>query len=192
MGGAGGGAWKVAYADFVTAMMAFFLVMWIVSQDQKKKDSIAHYFQNPMGQYQIGASREPSDTGAVLEGSNKGSVPNARSVSSGTGRDSLSDADKTAGVTQSVGEWLQNDEQEWEYWQEKAKTARHKASVEMPIDTPPREINQEAAEALSTEMKRQVKERIPPEIDGVYRNLLEDSLNRVRWDELAEDMISHE
>ena len=30
-----GGAWKVAYADFVTAMMALFLVLWLVSQDQK-------------------------------------------------------------------------------------------------------------------------------------------------------------
>ena len=32
-----GGAWKVAYADFVTAMMAFFLVMWITAQSQKVK-----------------------------------------------------------------------------------------------------------------------------------------------------------
>ena len=31
----GGGAWKVAYADFVTAMMAFFLVMWLTSQSPK-------------------------------------------------------------------------------------------------------------------------------------------------------------
>jgi flagellar motor protein MotB len=37
MAGGGGGAWKVAYADFVTAMMAFFMVMWLVSQDQKVK-----------------------------------------------------------------------------------------------------------------------------------------------------------
>ena len=32
MAGHGGGAWKVAYADFVTAMMAFFMVMWITAQ----------------------------------------------------------------------------------------------------------------------------------------------------------------
>ena len=37
MAGKGGGAWKVAYADFVTAMMAFFLVMWIVGQDKPVK-----------------------------------------------------------------------------------------------------------------------------------------------------------
>ena len=42
-----GGAWKIAYADFVTAMMAFFLVMWLVSANEKTKASIAHYF-NPV------------------------------------------------------------------------------------------------------------------------------------------------
>ena len=49
MAGKGGGAWKVAYADFVTAMMAFFLVMWIVSQDKPVKEAIAQYFNNPYG-----------------------------------------------------------------------------------------------------------------------------------------------
>jgi chemotaxis protein MotB len=44
MAGKGGGAWKVAYADFVTAMMAFFLVMWITAQSTKVKQAIAHYF----------------------------------------------------------------------------------------------------------------------------------------------------
>jgi len=44
-----GGSWKVAYADFVTAMMAFFLVMWIMSMDQGVKDMVQGYFQNPVG-----------------------------------------------------------------------------------------------------------------------------------------------
>jgi chemotaxis protein MotB len=42
-----GGAWKVAYADFVTAMMAFFLVMWLASQDSRIRDAVAGYFQEP-------------------------------------------------------------------------------------------------------------------------------------------------
>ncbi len=42
-----GGAWKVAYADFVTAMMAFFLVMWIVGQKVTVRQAIAAYFRNP-------------------------------------------------------------------------------------------------------------------------------------------------
>ena len=45
----GGGAWKVAYADFVTAMMAFFLVMWITSQNDEVKKAIGGYFQDPWG-----------------------------------------------------------------------------------------------------------------------------------------------
>src|SRR5579872_2425970 len=48
-GKGGGGAWKVAYADFVTAMMAFFLVMWIVGQDKPVKQAVAQYFEDPLG-----------------------------------------------------------------------------------------------------------------------------------------------
>jgi chemotaxis protein MotB len=47
-GGHHGGSWKVAYADFVTAMMAFFLVMWLVtSTPEEKLGGIADYFKNP-------------------------------------------------------------------------------------------------------------------------------------------------
>jgi chemotaxis protein MotB len=49
MAGHGGGAWKVAYADFVTAMMAFFLVMWITSQNDEVKEAVQTYFQDPWG-----------------------------------------------------------------------------------------------------------------------------------------------
>lgn len=45
--GSHGGAWKIAYADLVTAMMAFFLVMWIIGLDEKTKVGIAEYFNNP-------------------------------------------------------------------------------------------------------------------------------------------------
>lgn len=44
-----GGSWKVAYADFVTAMMAFFLVMWIMGMDEGVRDMVQGYFSNPMG-----------------------------------------------------------------------------------------------------------------------------------------------
>jgi len=47
MAGKGGGQWKVAYADFVTAMMAFFMVMWITAQSDKVKQAVAHYFNYP-------------------------------------------------------------------------------------------------------------------------------------------------
>ena len=46
-GGAHGGAWKVAYADFVTAMMALFIVLWIVGQNQNIKKAVGGYFRDP-------------------------------------------------------------------------------------------------------------------------------------------------
>ncbi len=42
-----GGAWKVAYADFVTAMMALFIVLWILGTKNETKAAIASYFRNP-------------------------------------------------------------------------------------------------------------------------------------------------
>ncbi len=42
-----GGAWKVAYADFVTAMMALFIVLWIMGQSQSVRSAVAQYFKNP-------------------------------------------------------------------------------------------------------------------------------------------------
>jgi chemotaxis protein MotB len=46
-GGHHGGSWKVAYADFVTAMMALFLVLWLTSQDEKIKEAVQRSFTNP-------------------------------------------------------------------------------------------------------------------------------------------------
>jgi chemotaxis protein MotB len=46
-GGHHGGAWKVAYADFVTTMMALFIVLWIVGQNDTVKVAVAQYFKNP-------------------------------------------------------------------------------------------------------------------------------------------------
>jgi chemotaxis protein MotB len=54
-----GGSWKVAYADFVTAMMAFFMVMWILGMDDKVKQAVEGYFTNPIGMrkgYSTGSS----------------------------------------------------------------------------------------------------------------------------------------
>src|SRR5262249_10143562 len=54
-----GGAWKVAYADFVTAMMALFMVLWLLTQaDLKLRQNIAQYFRSP-GVLQGGAVITP-------------------------------------------------------------------------------------------------------------------------------------
>ena len=59
-----GGAWKVAYADFVTALMALFIVLWILGQDSEVKENIAGYFNDPSG---FGVGNGPS----AIEGPGK-------------------------------------------------------------------------------------------------------------------------
>src|ERR1700753_2655760 len=48
-GGHHGGAWKVAYADFVTAMMALFIVLWLLSSSVKVQKAVGGYFRDPSG-----------------------------------------------------------------------------------------------------------------------------------------------
>jgi chemotaxis protein MotB len=48
-GGHHGGAWKVAYADFVTAMMALFIVLWLLNSSKKIQDAVGGYFRDPRG-----------------------------------------------------------------------------------------------------------------------------------------------
>src|ERR1041385_8798867 len=48
-GGHHGGAWKVAYADFVTAMMALFIVLWLLNTSNPVREGIAGYFRDPAG-----------------------------------------------------------------------------------------------------------------------------------------------
>jgi chemotaxis protein MotB len=48
-GGHHGGAWKVAYADFVTAMMALFIVLWLLNTSKPVREAIAGYFRDPAG-----------------------------------------------------------------------------------------------------------------------------------------------
>jgi chemotaxis protein MotB len=62
-GGHHGGAWKVAYADFVTAMMAFFLVLWLVSQGPDTTMAVAGYFRDP-GVFEHGRGASGVGTGA--------------------------------------------------------------------------------------------------------------------------------
>src|SRR3954454_20137438 len=63
-----GGAWKVAYADFVTAMMALFLVLWLTSQDEKIKEAVERSFKNPF------ASLTKESTGLIPSKDTKSAV----------------------------------------------------------------------------------------------------------------------
>jgi chemotaxis protein MotB len=67
-GGAHGGAWKIAYADFVTAMMAFFLLMWLLGSTSKGDlKGIADFFQTPLLVAMFGGSGA-GDATSVLQG----------------------------------------------------------------------------------------------------------------------------
>jgi chemotaxis protein MotB len=66
-GGHHGGAWKVAYADFVTAMMALFIVLWLTSQSEKVKQAVAGYFNDPSGKASL-LGTTMSGTGVPVAG----------------------------------------------------------------------------------------------------------------------------
>ena len=69
--GAHGGAWKIAYADFVTAMMAFFMLMWLLgSTTQADLQGIADYFQNPLKVSMAGGSGS-GDSSSIIQGGGK-------------------------------------------------------------------------------------------------------------------------
>ena len=63
-----GGAWKIAYADFVTAMMAFFLLMWLLgSTSEGDKKGIADYFQSPL-KIAMGGGSGSGDSSSLVKG----------------------------------------------------------------------------------------------------------------------------
>jgi chemotaxis protein MotB len=61
-GGHHGGAWKVAYADFVTAMMALFIVLWLLSASKEVQVAVGGYFRDPRGSAKLlGTNRDGMD-----------------------------------------------------------------------------------------------------------------------------------
>ncbi|MDP2787518.1 MAG: flagellar motor protein MotB [Pseudomonadota bacterium] len=67
-GGAHGGAWKIAYADFVTAMMAFFLLMWLLGGSSKAKlEGISQYFKTPL-KVALAGGTGSGDSSSIIKG----------------------------------------------------------------------------------------------------------------------------
>jgi len=82
-GGHHGGAWKIAYADFVTAMMAFFLLMWLLgSTASGDLQGIADYFQNPLKIASQGGAGT-GDSSSVLKGGGQDLTRTAGQVKKG-------------------------------------------------------------------------------------------------------------
>ncbi len=68
-----GGAWKVAYADFVTAMMALFIVLWLMNTSKKVQESVGGYFRDPSGMNKLsgnGIAGNGHGTGAAIKKDN--------------------------------------------------------------------------------------------------------------------------
>ena len=83
-GGAHGGAWKIAYADCVTAMMAFFLLMWLLgSTAQGDLEGIAEYFENPLKVAAEGGSGS-GDSSSILQGGGRDLTRQSGQVKSGS------------------------------------------------------------------------------------------------------------
>src|ERR1700742_4578213 len=60
-GGHHGGAWKVAYADFVTAMMALFIVLWLLNTSKPVQEAVGGYFRDPTGTSKLIGSGSTGD-----------------------------------------------------------------------------------------------------------------------------------
>jgi chemotaxis protein MotB len=187
----GGGAWKVAYADFVTAMMAFFLVMWICAQDQKIKQAVARYFNNPMNIDSMGVSKNPDKAGALFDFPGSGSVPKSESVAMGQGRNSYTSQGESSLPTKLVGDWLHTDEEANKYWRKQVQLAREWAHSSKDVRNKLSSVDEAATLHLSKQLKDEITRGISSEVKGLHQNLLFGALSEVNWSELAEDMLSN-
>ena len=100
-GGHHGGAWKVAYADFVTAMMAFFLLMWLLgatTEDQRK--GLADYFTPTL----VKTKEQSAGADGILGGSSLTDVDNYPHAAGQTGTKTLTvPRDATGGPKEGAG-----------------------------------------------------------------------------------------
>lgn len=179
-----GGSWKVAYADFVTAMMAFFLVMWIGAQDQKIRQSVANYFVDPSG-----VAKKPVQTGAIFEAMTHGGLPKAESVQNGQGVRSFTPPGDPSPHTKAVGEWILGDPKRREYWQKQAQRCRELVAARNlanQTSTPEELATRELAQLLRAELTSGIQEQ-----PQVYKELLIGSMNEVNWAQLAEQLMLH-
>ena len=184
MAGKGGGSWKVAYADFVTAMMAFFLVMWIGAQDTKTRQSVANYFVDPSG-----VSKKPTENGAVLDSNTYGSTPKQNSTEMGRGRQSYDDPGQPSPPTKTVSDWLLGDETRTKQWRAKAQAALEAAGKSAEVTEKGGDPKLLAARELAKEIRAEVTAGAGKMQSGVYQDLLYGSFWDVNWTQIAQDLL---
>ncbi len=184
MAGKSGGSWKVAYADFVTAMMAFFLVMWIGAQDTKTRQSVANYFVDPSG-----ISKQPAETGAVLNSPTYGSTPKQQGTEMGRGRQSYDDPGQPSPPTKVVSDWIAGDDARLKLWQSKARAAKVAAAKSVEATEKGADPNELAARELARELRAEVSGGANKVQSGVYQDLLYGSFWDVNWTQIAQDLV---
>ena len=188
-GKGGGGAWKVAYADFVTAMMAFFLVMWISGQDQQIKRAVSYYFKDPVGASESSGSSKPTKTGALIETTPTGSVPKSESVSLGKGRKSYTSRGERSPSTKLIRDWLSNDKGAHDLWREQAQLELDLARQTKEGRDSPSFALEQAAKQLARKLRDEITRGIP-DSNPLYQDMLFEAIAGVNWAELAEDLVS--
>jgi chemotaxis protein MotB len=188
-GKGGGGSWKVAYADFVTAMMAFFLVMWLSAQDQSVKQAVANYFNRTDP---IGASKKPGRPGSVFSSEIKGDVPMGDAIALGKGRSSYTQESEPSPATKLVGDWIHHDQPTHEPWKEQARRQRELASQSADNPDDAAAAQKVAAKRLAAQMRTEFTLGTPAQLKSVYQDLVLETLVGVNWSELAEDLLVEE
>ncbi len=191
MAAKGGGAWKVAYADFVTAMMAFFLVMWICGQDQSIRRAVSFYFNDPFNaSSRIGFTKQPKRTGAMMEQTDTGNVPLEENVALGRGRNPYLNREPNSVCTKLVSDWLHTDAEASRYWREQAQRQRDLARWSLQGDAKVEKLQRVAIRELARQLKAEVKNKIPMIAKKPYGDLLSEAVSEVNWEEIAEDLLS--
>ncbi len=191
MASGGGGAWKVAYADFVTAMMAFFLVMWIAGQDQKIRRSVSDYFSDPMGSPDGGATKKPVRTGSLYDSVNSGSVPMEDGVAMGQGRRAFGQKRASSPVTKLINDWLQKDPKTSQYWAKQAQDLKETAQWTNDAKKNDGSADKQAVRKLTMQLQEEFRNNMPSKTEGIYRDLLLETSLDINWEEIAEDLMDN-
>lgn len=186
----GGGAWKVAYADFVTAMMAFFLVMWICGQDQKVRQAVSFYFNDPTNSSMVGNSKQPTRSGSVAELNRFGSVPDSESVALGRGRKSHSTSGERSPATKLVSDWVYGDNKQRTHWDQQAKEAKRAAKNAKEVQEKRASVEETATLFLARSLKNELVPEIAAQTKGLQQDLLYEITSQINWWEIAEDLIN--
>jgi len=121
-GGAHGGAWKIAYADFVTAMMAFFLLMWLLGSSTKAQlEGISEYFQTPL-KVALQGGYGSGDSSSVIQGGGEDLTRKAGQVK--------------RGETEPTKDIISLEKAKAEHEQESARLQDMKSKIEQLMNSP--------------------------------------------------------